>query len=86
MSTTKWAIRLGKTEHIVCHYPSAPSGPGWANRLVWVVIRDRQTDTHRVESIQLDCLSQQARALFPVALAAFNGLAYEISKVTKVAR
>jgi len=60
-------IKISKTDSIVTAWPEVASGPGWANTLIWVLIKDRRDGVLRMESIQGDEMSYDERLLFPVA-------------------
>lgn len=66
-------MRLGEGDSIVTAWAESPSGPGWSNRLVWALVRNR-THGLRLESIQPDDQTADMLLLFDVALSATGAL------------
>lgn len=66
--------RLQKFDVIMGAWAEAPSGPGWKNQLIWVVIYNSATGQHRVEALQPDKQTMEMLSLFKVCLAASKEL------------
>ena len=60
-------VRLAEHDRIVCAYARKASGPGWANRPVWVVVEDRRTGKMREECIQPAHQSEELWRLYDIA-------------------
>lgn len=58
---------------IVTAWAEAPSGPGWSNRIVWVLVRHEDGRLEQID-IQPEDQTTEMRALFGVALAASQAL------------
>jgi len=67
-------MKLSKTDSIVTAWPEVASGPGWANTLIWVLIKDRRDGVLRMESIQGDEMSHDEVILLPSTLGCVSSL------------
>ena len=72
---------LSFTGRIVTAWPESPTGPGWSNRIVWVLVRH---DDGRLEEIAIQPEDQTPEmiALFGVALAARDALTSAVVAAT----
>lgn len=57
-------ITLKRGEYIAAVVPEYASGPGWANRPMWVFICDNGSNQFRQECIQPEEQTVEMRALF----------------------
>lgn len=57
-------IKLRKDERIIAVVPQFASGPGWANRPLWVYIEQHTTNKLRTECIQPHDQTPEMHALF----------------------
>lgn len=53
-------------EHIIAAFTEFPSGPGWANQVVWVILRDVNGKI-RIEDLQPDEQSEILLKLGPIS-------------------
>jgi len=67
------ALHLKEHDHIVTAWPESVSGPGWANRLIWVLVQDGNGKLRR-ECLQPDEQTSEMLSLFAVAAAASNAI------------
>lgn len=75
--------RLRHTEYVATAFAESASGPGWANKLVWVIVCDRLDGSLRRISIQPDEQSDDMRMFHAVneaAHAAMTGAAERLLK------
>lgn len=61
-------LQLPRGSEIFCAWAENCSGPGWTNRLVWVLIRDAD-GRFRIEGIQPEDQTPVMRALFNTSAA-----------------
>ena len=59
-------LELDENDHIVCAYAEYASGPGWANRPIWVIVQDGDKNLRR-ECIQPDDQSLAMTTLYRVS-------------------
>ena len=59
-------IELGPNERIIAVVPQTASGPGCANRVVWVHIVDSASGKHRKECLQQEELANEMNVLFRI--------------------
>ena len=59
---------VGKNESIVTAYAEPAAGPGWANRPLWVIVRDGNQKL-REECIQPEDQTQEMCALYSISAA-----------------
>lgn len=73
------AARVGD-KHVVCAFAETAAGPGWANRPIWVILRDRNGDLSQ-ECIQPD---QQTHAM-ALLFKASNAMHVEMTHAVRAA-
>ena len=62
---------------VVTAWPEHHSGPGWANSLIWVLLRDEKG--LRTEAIQEEEMTEWLRCLFTVGESASNAVTRAVS-------
>lgn len=77
--------RLGPNDRIVTAYAEACAGPGWANTLVWVVIRDGDGRL-RHEALQPDEQNGTMKTLFGISEQVHQQMTAAANLVMKPAR
>jgi hypothetical protein len=75
-------IRLASSETIVAVVPEYASSPGWANRPLWVYIRNR-TGVFRAECLQPDEQTPVMDALFGPLASVHSEMRREVLQVVK---
>jgi len=45
-------IKLSKYEYVVCCWPESCCGPGWANRIINIIVYDHSNGSYRKHSLQ----------------------------------
>jgi hypothetical protein len=65
-------VKLDEHEYIVTAYAKPASGPGWANKPLWVVIGNKETGKFRE-----DCIQPMEQTAGMVELYDFSALAHE---------
>ena len=70
----------GPNDTIITAYAERASGPGWANRPVWVIIEDRVTAKMRAECLQPDEQSEAVTLLYDVAESAHLALTAAVKR------
>lgn len=48
------AVALNENEFVIAAWAEAASGPGWSNRLIYVLVGARGGGGHRIECLQPD--------------------------------
>lgn len=81
MTKVERALHLAPNESIRAAWCERASGPGWSNRIVWVLV---QSPTRiRVECLQPDEQTEDMRLLFDVAEAAHTGLRGAVARAAR---
>ena len=75
-------IKLHKDEKIIAVVPQFASGPGWANRPLWVYIEQHATNKLRTECIQPEDQTPEMLALFSPGAAMAEALVQSVPIVT----
>ena len=60
-------MKLAATEYIVTAYAQVADGPGWSNRPLWVVIKDRLDGSIRQDCIQPSEQTHEMHLLYEVS-------------------
>ena len=71
-------IELHKDERIIAVVPEYASGPGWANKPIWVYIEQSATKRLRTECIQPDEQTAEMHTLFAPGAAMATALVQSI--------
>ena len=79
-------ITLSEHETIRASWAESCSGPGWSNRLIWVLIYEVTTGRHRVEALQPEEQSREIRTLFLPAAALSEELTGWVKACVKTAK
>jgi hypothetical protein len=74
------AMKLKKYEHVVTAWAETPSGPGWSNRLVWVLIKDAAKGSFRTECFQPNEQTSGMLEAFDYALLAGSRLTLAVKE------
>lgn len=74
---------MKKGEYIVACRAEKDAGPGWSNRLIWVVIKDREGN-FREDAIQPEDQSEALNIIFNAFESLGNVVIYESSKILKL--
>ena len=61
-------------DSVVMAWAEACSGPGWSNRIVWVLVRERFSSALRLECLQPEQQGAEIVALFKVCAAAAEAM------------
>lgn len=64
-------LKINKDDRIVTAWPEYVSGPGWANRPIWVIVRDGNGKL-RMECIQPEDQTENIMRLFPICAVAHS--------------
>lgn len=73
---------MDKQEHVVVAWAENASGPGWANRLVWVLLRDGNGKL-RLEDIQREEMSYRMSVLLDVNSASTQAMTTAVTKLER---
>ncbi len=65
--------RLSEGETLVCAYAEPSAGPGWSNRPLWLIVRDREGRLHE-RCLQPHEQPPTVLALYDVAAAAHEAV------------
>lgn len=66
-------LKIGKNEHVLTAFGEYATGPGWANRPLWVIVRGADQKL-REECIQPADQTPEMNALFRVSVAAHEAM------------
>lgn len=72
-------MRLHEGETIVAAWAEKCSGPGWQNRVVWVLVRTANKASLRIEAIQPQEQTRVLSALFDTSAALTREMLAEIN-------
>jgi hypothetical protein len=78
----KKTLKLASDERIIAVVPEHCAGPGWANAVIWVHIRD-SSGKLRTEDIQPGQRTPEMHALFSVCASAHSSLLTHVSTLVK---
>ncbi len=78
-------MKLSKNDKIVTAFGEKSSGPGWANHLVWVIVRDRLGNL-RQECLQPDEQTSEMEIMYPFSNLAHTRMVAEIEYMVKKGR
>lgn len=73
-------LKLQEHEYIEAAWATTPSGPGWSNSLVWVLIGNH-ANNYRVEAIQPEHQTAEMVALFGVSKAAHDAMVGAVKRM-----
>lgn len=82
MTKVERALHLAPNESIRAAWCERASGPGWSNRIVWVVVMDGD-QRPRIEALQPDEQTEEMLILFDVAEAAHVGLRGAVARAAR---
>lgn len=70
-------VKLNKGDHIVCTYAERYGGPGGANSIVWLIIKDR-AGVIRQEALQPEDWGVSLGLLFDIAAVTHKTMLYAV--------
>lgn len=79
-------MKLREGETVAAAWAEECHGPGWSNRVVWVLVRGVGGDSLRVDSIQPEEQSPVLAALFSVSDVVQREVAAEVTRIVKESR
>jgi hypothetical protein len=67
-------VKLKQHETVMSAWAERCAGPGWANQVVWVLLRDGADGSYRLAAIQPEEQTAEIAHLFGVSSAAFEAM------------
>jgi hypothetical protein len=77
------ALKLDEPDHIVTAYAEKASGPGWANRPLFVVLRNSASGVYRVECVQPEDQPPEVQYLYEIADTVHRRLCAAVEKIVR---
>jgi len=71
-------FKLEVGETIVTAYAEKANGPGWANKPLWVIVRDRNQNL-REECIQPEKQTKEMHMMYEISEAVHKRMVYEVA-------